>query len=56
MLQLYKGGHDVGILVPAAPSNLYHVVSKVLSHCAKTFLYVRDFSVSIGNASIIYTF
>ena len=27
VLHLYLGDHDVGILVPAAPSNLYHAVS-----------------------------
>ena len=40
MLHLYLGDHDVGILVPAAPSYLYHAVPIVLSHCAETFLYV----------------
>ena len=44
VLHLYKGGHDVGIFVPAAPSNLYHAVSIVLSHCTETFPYVTFLS------------
>ena len=38
VLHLYLVGHEVAILVPAGPSNLYHAVSIVLSHCAETFL------------------
>ena len=44
VLHLYLGEHEVGIIVPSAPSNLYHAVSVVLSHCAETFLYVTFLS------------